>query len=31
VQFPGFDPNTGMPIPGPWDATWRFGPMTIGY
>jgi hypothetical protein len=31
VQFPGFDPDTGMPIPGPWDATWRFGPMTIGY
>jgi hypothetical protein len=31
VQFPGFDPKTGAPRPGPWDATWSFGPMTIGY
>jgi hypothetical protein len=31
VQFPGFDPTTGMPMPGPWDATWHFGPMTIDY
>lgn len=31
VLFPGFDPATGMPLPGPWYATWQFGPMTIDY
>ena len=30
IVFPGFDAN-GRPLPGPWPATWTFGPTTIGY